>query len=218
MRSLIMSDVYPGFCRELSEKGYHIIPTETVDYFHLPEQRHADMQLLIIDGRLFKLSDCEKTVMREYPNNVLLNCLYHNHRLYGNVKAIDPVVIRYCKEQNIPVENVNQGYSRCSVMPVNDNAVITADRSLQKALVKNGAEVLLIQPGDIRLDGYPYGFIGGAGFTDNDTVFFFGNVRKHPDYEKIKVFCNRYDSKIEILCPSEPLTDIGGAVLINSPF
>ena len=198
MRSLIMSDVYPGFCWELSEKGYHIIPTETIDSFHLPEQRHADMQLLIIDGRLFKLSDCEKTVTREYPNNVLLNCLYHNHRLYGNVKAIDPVVIRYCKEQNIPVENVNQGYSRCSVLPVNDNAVITADRSLQKALVKN--------------------FIGGAGFTDNNTVFFFGNVRKHPDYEKIKVFCNRYNSKIEILCPSEPLTDIGGAVLINSPF
>ncbi len=218
MRSLIMSDMYPGFCRELSEKGYHIIPTETVDSFHLPEQRHADMQFLKIDGRLFKLSDCEKTVMRKYPNNVLLNCLYHNHRLYGNVKAIDPVVIRYCKEQNIPVENVNQGYSRCSVLPVNDNAVITADRSLQKALVKNGAEVLLIQPGDIRLDGYPYGFIGGAGFTDNNTVFFFGNVRKHPDYEKIKVFCNRYNSKIEILCPSEPLTDIGGAVLINSPF
>ena len=218
MRSLIMSDMYPGFCRELSEKGYHIIPTETVDSFHLPEQRHADMQFLKIDGRLFKLSDCEKTVMRKYPTNVLLNCLYHNHRLYGNVKAIDSVVIRYCKEQNIPVENVNQGYSRCSVLPVNDNAVITADRSLQKALVKNGAEVLLIQPGDIRLDGYPYGFIGGAGFTDNDTVFFFGNVRKHPDYEKIKVFCNRYDSKIEILCPSEPLTDIGGAVLINSPF
>ena len=57
------------------------------------------------------------------------------------------------------------------------------------------------------------GFIGGAGFADEGVVRFFGNVKKHPDYEKIKVFCEKYDSKIEILCPEEPLTDLGNVTL-----
>ena len=118
-----------------------------------------------------------------------------------------------CAAKKIPLVHVKQGYTRCSSLVIGDNAVITADKSIAKALKADGAEVLSIQPGHIRLEGFEYGFIGGAGFFDNGTTYFFGNIKKHPDYERIKVFCAEYNSKIEILNREEQLTDIGGVVI-----
>jgi hypothetical protein len=90
------------------------------------------------------------------------------------------------------------------------------EAGIEKALKNNGVEVLLISPGNIELKGFDYGFIGGAGFYNNGTVYFFGNVKKHPDYDKIKQFCDSYNSDIEILCQDMPLTDIGSAVVLSN--
>ena len=53
MKTLFMSDLYPCFCEELIKRGYNIIPTENIEVFHKPEQRHADMQLLMIENTVF---------------------------------------------------------------------------------------------------------------------------------------------------------------------
>ena len=214
MKHLVINDEYPCFCNALSKLGYNIIPTKKIDTFNKPEQRHADMQVLKIRDRVFTLENCECRIGNTYPENVRLNCLYLNGTLYGKMSAADDLVKKYCGENGIRTVNVNQGYTRCSTLVINDNAAITADKSIEKALISNGAEVLLISPGHIRLKGFDYGFIGGASFTDDGTIYFFGDVKKHPDYEKIRVFCSKYNSNIEILCSDEPLTDIGGAVLI----
>ncbi len=215
MKTLCMSDEYPCFCRELRRNGYKIIPTEKIECFLQPEQRHADMQLLNLDGTLFHLSDCRDKIGIKYPENVRLNCLYLGGRLYAKHSATDSAVLDYCRRNDIPTVNVNQGYTRCSTLIVADCAAITADKSVEKALKDNGAEVLLISPGHILLEGFDYGFIGGAGFSDNGTVYFFGNIKKHPDYEKIKVFCEKHHAHIKILCAELPLTDLGGVVIIN---
>lgn len=215
MKTVVMSDLYPCFCQALAEHGYQIIPTENINIFHQPEQKHVDMQLLKIRDRIFTLKDCMKKAGKSYPENVLLNCLYFRDKLYGKLSAVDSMVLSYCREQNMELVNVNQGYTRCSTLVINDNAVITADKSIEKAIKNGGAEVLLISAGNILLEGFEYGFIGGAGFRDNNTTYFFGNVKKHPDYDKIKVFCERHYSTIEILCEDKPLTDIGGAVVLD---
>ena len=123
-------------------------------------------------------------------------------------------ILQYCRENNIETVNVNQGYTRCSALVVNDKAVITADKSIEKGMKNNGVEVLLISAGNIVLEGFDYGFIGGASFSDNNTIYFFGDITKHLDYYKIKEFTSKHNSIIEILCKTQPLTDIGGAVLI----
>lgn len=215
MKTVVMSDLYPCFCQALAEHGYKIIPTENINIFHQPEQKHVDMQLLKIRDRIFTLKDCAKKVGKSYPENILLNCLYFGDKLYGKLSAVDPTVLTYCKEQNIELVNVNQGYTRCSTLVISDYAVITADKSIEKVMKSNGAEVLLISSGNIVLEGFDYGFIGGAGFYDNNIIYFFGNVKKHPDYDKIKVFCEKRHSKIEIICEDKPLTDIGGAVVLD---
>lgn len=214
MKTLVMSNLYPCFCEELEEKGYKIIPTENINTFHQPEQRHADMQLLKINDKTFTLKKCRDKIGKTYPENVRLNCLFVGSKLYGKLSAVDSSVLDYCDKNDIQTVNVNQGYTRCSTLVINDNAVITADKSVEKALKSNGVEVLLISTGHILLEGFDYGFIGGAGFTDSGTTTFFGDITKHPDYEKIKAFCETHHTSVCILCKNQPLTDIGGVVIL----
>ena len=73
--------------------------------------------------------------------------------------------------------------------------------------------MLLIPSGDIKLEGYDYGFIGGAsGKISDNTVVFFGNAEMHPCYSSIRELCLKNKIAIKILCKNMPLTDVGGIV------
>ena len=226
-----MSDKYPQFVRELKKMGHRIISSDTISIFPKPEQQHADMQILPIDNHIFILNECSdlKEKLREktftlcenlagykYPENILLNFLYINGKLYGKKSAIDSALQRYCNDNHIGIINANQGYARCSTLVINESAVITSDRSIEKALKNNGVDVLFISSGSILLEGFDYGFIGGAsGKLNENTIIFFGNVKKHPDHTKIKDFCDKYNMRIKIISEEMPLTDIGGIVKVE---
>lgn len=230
MNKLIMSEKYNCFCEEFSKIGYEIIYTDTIPIFHIPEQKHADMQCLEIDENYFILNECSnlkhalkpqnpiiisQKAGKKYPQNVLLNCLYLNNTLYGKLSAVADEVKDYCNKNNIKTVNVNQGYARCSTLVIDDKAVVTADASIEKALKSNGVEVLKICEGYIFLEGFDYGFIGGTGIKIDNTIFFFGNIKDHPDFKKINAFVNRHNKIIKIICEDMTLTDIGGIIKIN---
>ena len=215
MKTLFMSDQYPCFCHALMKMGYKIIPSKNIDIFPVPERKHADMQLLRINDTVFTLKDCIRQHGSRYPDNVLLNGLFLGGKLYGKTSAIDPIVLDYCAAERVPVINVNQGYARCSTLIINEHAAITADPSIASALKNNGVEVLRISPGHILLEGYDYGFIGGAGLCDGESVIFFGDVSRHPDYQLIRNFCEKHHKTIRVICKENPLTDIGGVVEFN---
>ena len=59
--------------------------------------------------------------------------------------------------------HVKQGYTRCSLLPVDDRSFITSDAGIAKTLAEHDTDVLLIHPGHIHLPGFDYGFIGGTG-------------------------------------------------------
>ena len=177
MSSFVISNKYPCFADELSKMGHNVIFSDTVKAFPQPEQAHADMQILTINNTVFVLQECEKLKTlpykenliicknkagKKYPENVLLNFLFFNDKLYGKVSAIDPTLYKYCVKNDIEIVNINQGYARCSTLILNNRTAVTADISIKNALEKDGAEVLLISSGDIKLEGYDYGFIGVA--------------------------------------------------------
>ncbi len=231
MSTFVMSGKYPMFTKEIENMGNRVITSDCIKSILAPERNHADMQILQINDVIFMLNEC--SILREslpnksirfcknsagskYPDNILLNFLYLNGKLYGKKSAIDPVVEEYCIDNNIDIINVNQGYARCSTLVIKENAVITSDKSIEKALRKDGVDVLLILSGNIILDGFDYGFIGGAsGKLDKNTIVFFGNIKKHPDYNIIRNFCNKYNVKIKIISEEMALTDIGGIVRID---
>lgn len=230
MSTFVMSDKYPCFVKEIEKLGHTVISSDTVDTFPIPEQKHADMQILPINNDIFLINECTvlaeklpkerllfcyKKAGNKYPEDILLNFLHLNNTLYGKLSAIDKNLLDYCKENNIRTVNINQGYARCSTLVLNKKAVITSDLSIEKALKKDGVEVLLISSGSIVLDGYDYGFIGGAsGKIEENTIAFFGNVTSHPDYKKIENFCDNHNLSINVICPYMSLTDIGGMVKI----
>lgn len=231
MSKIVVSDEYEQLVYEMKNYGLDVLTSDTVKAFHKPEQKHADMQILPICDRIFILQECinlskklsnknlyfcNQKADKLYPYNILLNCLYFGGKLYGKINYIDSAVIEYCQLQGIELINVNQGYTRCSTLAVSENSAITADTSIAKALRHNGADVLQISPGNIVLEGFDYGFIGGcSGHISNNTIAFFGNIQAHPDYYSIKEFILNHNKQIHIFCKDLSLTDIGGVVLID---
>ncbi|MBR1731215.1 MAG: hypothetical protein IJ725_02135, partial [Ruminococcus sp.] len=90
---------------------------------------------------------------------------------------------------------------------------ITADKGIYKAMTENRVEGLLIESGDIDLDGVDYGFIGGCSFFDNNIVQFCGDYNKHKNADDIITFlCRRRISICGL--SNNKLYDIGGAIVI----
>lgn len=143
-----------------------------------------------------------------YPQDVLLNAAVTKSVAAGNFRYTDPVLLGLL--QNRKLLNVKQGYAKCSVCFVTENAVITEDEGIAAAFRKEGAEVLLISKGDIFLSETHYGFFGGcSGKLDKDLLAVTGKLSSHRDGEKIKAFAHRHGAAVTELTDGV-LTDIGG--------
>ncbi len=76
-------------------------------------------------------------------------------------------------------------------------------------------KVLRIRPGDIRLPGYSYGFIGGCcGKLAPDMMAFTGKLDKHRDGTRIKAFLGDRGVRTLELLEGE-LLDVGGLIALN---
>ncbi len=229
MSKAILSTQYPQFADRLHALGYEIIPSETVDRFISYEQDHADMQCLILDDTAFVLSCCKALandlksaynvvlcaddIGHDYPENVPLNAAQVGKTLICRTDTLDDKVQSYCAEHDYRLLHVRQGYAKCSCAVVSENAIITADQGIIRSLKGSKIKVLPIGQGRIRLDGADCGFIGGASGYDknNHTLYFTGDIRKHPDYEQIIDFCDKAGTIIVSLTDDE-LVDIGGII------
>ena len=148
-----------------------------------------------------------------YPDDVKLNFTVINNLVVGNFRYADKNFKEAIFDKN--KINVKQGYCKCSVLVVNENALITDDESIYRKTLENGFDSLLISKGDIRLEGHKYGFIGGAsGKISKNTVVFFGNIKKHRDFDKIEHFLGLHNC--DFVCTDNgPLRDIGGIIPLS---
>ncbi len=147
-----------------------------------------------------------------YPHDVAYNVFSHGGRLYGRTDTLDGTVISCADEQGIAVRHVRQGYAGCSSLSCGD-FVLTADPSMEAALLADGAEVVRLTAGGIRLPGYDCGFIGGASGYCARTAIFFGNVETHPDGKSIRDVLDAHGSGTLSL-GTDLLTDYGGIFTI----
>lgn len=141
----------------------------------------------------------------KYPADVPLNAA-----LFGNCAILNPKTV--CKNIDFSGRSlipVRQGYTKCSVVPVTESAIITDDVSIASAAEKNGLAVLLVSKGDVALPGREYGFIGGCcGLIAPDTMLFNGSLAFHKDGEKIRTFLSSFGVRAEEAGDFQ-LTDIG---------
>lgn len=161
----------------------------------------------------FNLIPIKSRLSDKYPNDIALNAARFGKYLICNMKYTAKEIIEYYKQQGVHIIDVKQGYSKCSVCTVSENAIITSDRSIAKAASACGIDTLLITSGNIKISGYSYGFIGGCcGKISEKTMAFCGNIKMHPDYMLIRDFLKKYDVEIIILGEKSSLFDIGSII------
>jgi hypothetical protein len=123
-------------------------------------------------------------------------------------------VLEYAQANQLNVINVNQGYTKCSICVVNENAIITDDESIFAAAGNFFNDTLFVSKGSIRLNGYDYGFIGGASAVYKDNVFFFGDLKMHSQGNEISEFC-KLNGFFPISLGKEKLCDVGEAIILQ---
>lgn len=223
----IISGKHPVYTKKLRALGYQTIPSEIVSCLIEYEQDHADMQCLIIEDTAFVLSCCQKLaqsleddyhimlcgdhISGKYPENIPLNACVIGKTLIGMLSSLAPELIEFCHHREYRMVNVRQGYTKCSCAVISDNALITSDNGIFHSLKGTEIEVLKIEEGRVGLCKNVSGFIGGASGYCDHKVYFTGNIRLHPDYQRIKSFCEMHSAEI-ITLSDAPLWDIGGIV------
>ncbi len=197
---------------------------------------HTDMLIFIGFGRLFChtsyyesnkdlieyiakkgnliLSLSDEEWAQNYPLDVLFNACLIGNKLICNEKTVSRDILRAAREARYEIINVNQGYTKCSVCVVSDNAIITSDKHIAKTCKNFGIDVLLIPEGHISLPPYDFGFIGGASGLSKNNVFFCGSLDTHPDGERIKDFCKSH-GKNAISLSDDKLQDVGSIMFIG---
>ena len=198
-----------------------------------PIQGHPDLQLFPVDAKtviihqetpdffikklepIFKnIIKGSSTLSQKYPADI-----YYNAKIIGNIffhtlDYTDPILKKVIIEKKFKLINVSQGYTGCSILKISDNAIITSDKNISLNAVNNGIDVLQVKSGHIDLPGMNHGFIGGAGGWDgNDTVYFCGNIKTHPDHEEIIQFIKNHGKKIHCLDKGK-LLDLGSLIFI----
>ena len=177
---------------------------------------YADKKVLIdrivgISGLDLIISD--EILSSDYPHDVLFNAALIGRRLVCNKKTISRHILKAAEESGCTVINVSQGYTKCSVCAVSDNAIITADKVIASACEVESIDVLLIDEGHVSLPPYNSGFIGGTCGVHGDNVYFCGTLDTHPDAGRIKEFCKKHQKNTVSLSNGE-LQDVGSLFFI----
>ena len=157
---------------------------------------------------------CDEELGDRYPGDILFDAAKIGEHLICYPNHTAKRVLEQVPSTIIPVR---QGYAKCSCVPVSDHALITADRSIERAAKSFGISVLLIESGNVDLPGYNTGFIGGAtSFNlkkDSHEIYFCGDLNRHPNGEEIRAFCQRH-GKVAMSLGDFPLTDVGTMFLL----
>lgn len=160
----------------------------------------------------FKLILGKSSVGDKYPEDVAYNVARVGKNAVCNLRYTDEVLLQELIDRKVKIIDVKQGYAKCSISIVNENAIITSDKGIAKTLNENEIDVLLIRPGFIELKGLNYGFIGGAtGLISKKCMAFFGKLNRHPDAEEIKNFLLKYEI-LSLELSETPLLDYGTLV------
>lgn len=228
---LIDGRVREDILYKLSSFNIDCILTDRCTSLHSSISYHPDIQLhplgddkLVISPNMYenikaKLQQfsfntiCGSSFLKSnYPENIAYNVARIGNFCFHNLKYTDAVLSLYLQNKGLQFINIAQGYSKCSVTVINYTAIVTSDKGIHKAALKNGIDSLLISPGYIELENQPYGFIGGCtGLISPDVLAVTGSLKNHPDCKRIFEFCAKHKVEIIFLSDRIPI-DLGSLI------
>lgn len=193
---------------------------------------HPDIYCTNINGKVIlasnihtdkKLSSVElygENVESSYPKDVKYNVCVTKKYAIGNFKYVAKEVKEEIMRQNLEIISVNQGYTKCSLIALNDQSYITSDIGIKDVLEKRGLSVMYVDSSSIKLldknGNYSkmHGFIGGATFLFDNKFILFGDIDKlNVDKEAFRNFIKLNGYEI-IDFKGEDIIDYGGCIEI----
>lgn len=228
----LIGESYTEEIKELREFGIKCIPLKENFLLEKEISCHADIlafnfgngQVLLNKGsagenELIKAGVTpvyyNKEISSPYPNDIHLNVAYTGRHIICNSKYTAREIPEFAEKNDIEIISTKQGYSKCNLCIVKENAVITEDSGLAYLLKKYQYNVLHISSGDIYLSDAHYGFLGGASCKlSPDKIYFSGDLSAHKDYERIMDFLDSFNVK-PIYNKSRRLTDFGGIIQLT---
>ena len=166
----------------------------------------------------------------KYPEDVPYNVLIVGNNAIHNFKYTDNVVKFYLQGHGYNLIDVEQGYSNCSTVVLNDSSCITCDIGIAKALIDNGIDTLYVSEPDIKLkrrtntifekqsqmsfeNSSMQGFIGGACAVIDNTFIIFGDIKNLVNGEKIRKFVEKKGLNLHYF-EGLDVVDYGGVLLV----
>jgi hypothetical protein len=148
----------------------------------------------------------KKELGKKYPETALYNAVATSEFFLHNLKYTDQSVMDLAGRLN--KIHVNQAYTRCNLISLNENSFLTSDRGIEKQLLLIGKKVLFILPDQILLSGQAYGFIGGCCGIFENVLYVCGSIQFLKEAKEIKNFADNCSVMIKELY-NGPLTDVG---------
>lgn len=147
---------------------------------------------------------------KKYPEDSSLCACVTGKRLIHNLHCTDPAILDIFQGEKI---HVRQSYTRCSCCVVDADSLISSDCGIEKAAYRHNMEFLKVNAGGIVLDGFDYGFIGGASIVLDDTVLFTGILSDEQDMRCVESFVRDRGKQVVYLSHGCAF-DIGGAIVL----
>ena len=177
--------------------------------------------------RKIKLTEGKKEVGKKYPETVPYNAVGIGDTLIHNLKHTDPTILSLYKNHI----HVNQGYTRCNLVALNENSFITSmedykttrlqDYKLEDAKTQRCKDaesgfcvqssefrVLYIDPKQIKLEGHDHGFFPGCCGVWKNNLIVCGSTKHLKEKAELDKFLKDNDFNLIELYDGE-LVDVG---------
>ncbi len=188
-----------GICFVSKKKA--VCPPETCAYY---SRKLSPYAIEVISGKC--------NVGSNYPSDSAYNVGIVGKKCFLNKSVCDERLYEILISEGYEIINVKQGYTKCSICPVDEVSFITGDKGIAVAGEKAGLSVLLISNDNISLSGYSNGFFGGsAGMRAKDELLINGDINTLPDCRRIKEFLEERKIRIKSIKEGE-VTDIGSII------
>ncbi len=147
----------------------------------------------------------------KYPQTAKYNVVSIDDYLIHNFNYTDELILNFSKQKKqIQVE---QAYTRCSLIALGQNRFITSDKGIEKQLKKYNLDVYYVNPEGIELPGFKNGFIGGCVGLQYDQLFLAGSLKHYPAGELLQKKLSDWNIKLIELYDG-PLFDGGGILFL----
>ncbi|HSP46751.1 MAG TPA: hypothetical protein VLN47_01570, partial [Clostridiaceae bacterium] len=193
---------------ELRSLGFQVILSEKLDFLYNAVKGHPDLQFVNACNTLICHKGLSEDKAREldalgipfilsqnrldppYPGHIILNAAISDDLFIHSLRHTDPSVLSACP--SLQLVDVRQGYTRCSLAYVGSDSYVTSDTGISKVLQDLEKNVLLLPEGDVVLEGFSHGFIGGClsrvTIKDEHILLVTGSLDSYRHGESLRAF------------------------------